>query len=113
VKSAIALVTLAAICAGLTACGGAPPLPLPPTAKPQTASTPTPGFPGKPGQTGPPQLVPPAPAIPAPEPAKYADKGRKDPFTEVQLSSALGGLAVATTKPGTAAQRVVLRLAAN
>jgi predicted small lipoprotein YifL len=162
VKSAIALVTLAASCAALTACGGAPPMPAPPAAKPQTASMPTPA--ARPGQAGAPQLVPQAPTIPAPEPAKYADKGRKDPFTEAQLTSSLGGLAVSTTKltgivrgarsvlalletqegigyilkpgdtlgdgrlmeigadsvvfavgpkPGTAAQRVVLRLAAN
>ena len=161
-KSAIALVTLAVSCATLTACGGAPPTPVPPVAKPQAAPS-TPLGAARPGQSGPAQLVPQAPAIPAPE-AKYADKGRKDPFTEVSLTSSLGGLAVATTKltgivrgprsvlalletqegigyilkpgdtlgdgrlmeigadnvvfavgpkPGTAAQRVVLRLAAN
>jgi hypothetical protein len=161
VKSAIALVTLAASCA-LTACGGPSPMPVPPVAKPQTA--PSPVAAARPAQPGPAQLVPAAPAIPAPESAKYADKSRKDPFTEVQLTSSLGGLAVATTKltgivrgarsvlalletqegigyilkpgdtlgdgrlmeigadnvvfvvgpkPGTAAQRVVLRLAAN
>jgi len=99
VKSAIAVVTLAVTCATLSACsGGASPLPAPPVATPQAAASPTPGTPAKPGQTSPTQLVPSAPAIPAPDPAKYADKGRKDPFTEVQLSSTLGGLAVSTTK---------------
>jgi hypothetical protein len=29
---------------------------------------------------------------------KYADKGRKDPFTEVQLVTGAGGLAVSSTK---------------
>jgi Tfp pilus assembly protein PilP len=99
VKSAIAFVMLAASCATLSSCGGgAPPVAVPPVAKPQTAASPAPGSPVKPAQTSPTQLVPSAPAIPGPEPAKYADKGRKDPFTEAQLSSTLGGLAVSTTK---------------
>ena len=29
---------------------------------------------------------------------QYVDKGRKDPFVEVQLSASTGGLSVATTK---------------
>jgi Tfp pilus assembly protein PilP len=30
--------------------------------------------------------------------AKYEDKGRKDPFVEVSISSSTGGLSVVTTK---------------
>jgi len=162
VKSAIAFVTLVTSCAALTACGGPSPTPVPPVAKPQPA--PSTVAAARPTQSGPPPLVPAAPTVPVSESSKYADKGRKDPFTEVQLTSSLGGLAVATTKltgivrggrsvlalletqegigyilkpgdtlgdgrlmeigadnvvfvvgpkPGTVAQRVVLRLAAN
>jgi hypothetical protein len=43
-------------------------------------------------------LVPAAPDVPGGDVPKYADKGRKDPFVEVQLSASTGGLSVATTK---------------
>ena len=59
-----------------------------------------PGAPAQPGvaaQPGAP-LVPAAPAIPGSNTPQYADKGRKDPFVEVQLSASSGGLSVATTK---------------
>jgi len=101
VKSAIGLVTLGGICAALTACGGSPPAPAPPAApaKPPVASAPAPVASVLPGQSGPTgQLVPPAPPVPVPDVPKYADKGRKDPFNEVQLTSSSGGLSVATTK---------------
>jgi hypothetical protein len=42
--------------------------------------------------------VPTAPVVPTPDVPPYADKGRKDPFQEVQLSTVSGGLTVATTK---------------
>ena len=42
--------------------------------------------------------TPAAPTVAAAEVPKYLDKGRKDPFTEVQLSATTGGLSVATTK---------------
>lgn len=99
-KSLIALVMLGGICAALTACSGSPPTPATPAApaKPPAASAPASVAAVRPGQSGPTQLVPPAPPVPAPDVPKYADKGRKDPFTEVQLASASGGLSVSTTK---------------
>jgi len=54
------------------------------------------GQPARAGQPAP--LVPAAPTVAAAEVPKYLDKGRKDPFTEVQLSATTGGLSVATTK---------------
>jgi hypothetical protein len=110
VKSSIAVVTLGGICAALAACGGSPPPPTPSAAKPPAAATaPTtpvpvasvrPGQPGQPGQAAQAggQLVPSAPTVQAPEVPKYENKGRKDPFTEVQIATVSGGLAVSTTK---------------
>ena len=100
-KSSIALVTLGGICAALTACGGSPPAPAPPAepTKPPAASAPASVASVRPGQSAPTaQLVPPAPAVPVADVPKYVDKGRKDPFNEVQLTSSSGGLTVATTK---------------
>jgi hypothetical protein len=105
VRLSIALGALGGICVALTACGGSPPAPTPTATKPPETSAPAPvasarpGQPGQPGQPAqPPQLVPSAPALAAPDVPTYADKGRKDPFQEVQLSMASGGLSVATTK---------------
>ena len=126
-KSSAALVTLGSVCAMVTACGGSPPTPPPSATTPpatSTAATPatsTPATPpatstpatstpvpvaslrpdqsGQPAQTGQPApLVPAAPTVAAAEVPKYLDKGRKDPFAEVQLSATTGGLSVATTK---------------
>ena len=108
-KSAIAFVALGGVCAVLTACGGgSPPTPTPSASKPPAPSTPAPvasvrpGEPAQPAQptqpTQPTQLVPTAPTVQAAEVPKYLDRGRKDPFTEVQLTAATGGLSVATTK---------------
>ena len=110
-RLSIAPVTLGGICAALTACGGAPPAPTPTATKPPATSAPAPvaavrpDQPGQPAQAAQPtqpaqptQLVPSAPALQTPDVPQYADKGRKDPFQEVQLSMASGGLSVATTK---------------
>ena len=118
-KPSIALAMLGGLCAVLTACGAPPqsptPVPMPP--KP-TAAAPTPRAPApavttpatpaastvaavRPGQAGAQlggPLVPVAPPIPMGDAAKYEDKGRKDPFIEVSLSSSTGGLSVVTTK---------------
>jgi hypothetical protein len=97
-KSPIAFLALGGMCAALAACGGSPPAPTPSAAKPTAApSAPAAVASVQPSQAGAP-LVPPAPAIPGGDAPKYDDKGRKDPFTEVQLSSTTGGLVVATTK---------------
>ena len=107
-KLAIARVTLGGLCAVLTACGGSPPAPKPTASQPPATSAPAPvasvrpeqpGQPAQPAQpTQPTQLVPAAPVLSAADVPKYEDKGRKDPFQEVQLSMASGGLSVATTK---------------
>ena len=104
-RSPVALVTLGAVCAVLTACGGSPPTPPPAATTPPAASTPAPVAAVRPDQSSQPAqagqpapLVPAAPTIAAAEVPKYLDKGRKDPFTEVQLSATTGGLSVATTK---------------
>ena len=118
-KSSVALVTLGGVCAVLTACGGSPPTPAPSATTPPATSipatstapsTPAPSTPApvaslRPDQSGPPAqagqpapLVPAAPTVAAADVPKYLDKGRKDPFTEVQLSATTGGLSVATTK---------------
>jgi hypothetical protein len=105
VKSPVALLTLGGVCAVLTACGGSPPTPPPSVTTPPATSTPAPvaslrpdqsDRPAQAGQSAP--LVPAAPTVAAAEVPKYLDKGRKDPFTEVQLSATTGGLSVATTK---------------
>jgi hypothetical protein len=107
VKSSIALATLGGLCATLTACSGSAPTPIPtppvvqrtPAAPAQVAAVRPgqPADPAQPTQTGA-ALVPAAPAIPTADVPKYEDKGRKDPFTEVQVLSVSGGLSVATTK---------------
>ena len=124
-KSSVALVTLGGVCAVLTACGGSPPTPQPSATTPRVTSTPATSTPatstpatsppatsapapvaslrpdqsGQPARAGQPApLVPAAPTVAAAEVPKYLDKGRKDPFTEVQLSATTGGLSVATTK---------------
>ena len=118
-KSSVALVTLGGVCAVLTACGGSPPTPQPSATTPRATSTPATSTPtstpatsapapvaslrpdqsGQPARAGQPApLVPAAPTVAAAEVPKYLDKGRKDPFTEVQLSATTGGLSVATTK---------------
>ena len=110
-KSSIALVALGGVCATLTACSGSAPTPTPPVALPTPATPPQvaavrpaqpaqPAVPGQPAQAGQPApaLVPAAPAVPTAEVPKYEDKGRKDPFIEVQVLSVSGGLSVATTK---------------
>jgi len=117
VKLAIARVTLGGLCAVLTACGGSPPAPTPTASRPPATPAPAPVAsvrpeqPGQPAQSAQPaqpaqsaqpaqptQLVPAAPVLSAADVPKYEDKGRKDPFQEVQLSMASGGLSVATTK---------------
>jgi len=109
VKLAIARVTLGGLCAVLTACGGSPPAPTPTASRPPATPAPAPvasvrpeqpGQPAHPAQPAaqPTQLVPAAPVLSAADVPKYEDKGRKDPFQEVQLSMASGGLSVATTK---------------
>jgi len=125
VKSSVALVTLGGVCAMVTACGGSPPTPPPSATTPPATSAPATPAPatstpatstpvtstpvpvaslrpdqsGQPAQTGQPApLVPAAPTVAAAEVPKYLDKGRKDPFAEVQLSATTGGLSVATTK---------------
>jgi hypothetical protein len=100
-RSPIAFLALGGMCAVLAACGGSPPAPTPSATKPTAApSAPAAVASVQPGQTGQPgaPLVPPAPVIPGGDVPKYDDKGRKDPFNEVQLSSTTGGLVVATTK---------------
>ena len=107
-KLAIARVTLGGLCAVLTACGGSPPAPTPTASRPPATPAPAPvasvrpeqpGQPAQPAQPAQPtQLVPAAPVLSAADVPKYEDKGRKDPFQEVQLSMASGGLSVATTK---------------
>ena len=107
-KLAIARVTLGGLCAVLTACGGSPPAPTPTASRPPATPAPAPVAsvrpeqPGQPAQSAQPaqptQLVPAAPVLSAADVPKYEDKGRKDPFQEVQLSMASGGLSVATTK---------------
>ena len=104
-KLAIARVTLGGLCAVLTACGGSPPAPTPTASRPPATPAPAPVAsvrpeqPGQPAQPAQPtQLVPAAPVLSAADVPKYEDKGRKDPFQEVQLSMASGGLSVATTK---------------
>jgi hypothetical protein len=107
VKPSIALAALGGVCATLTACGGSAPTPIPtPPVVQRMSTTPAqvaavrPGQatdPAQPAQAGSP-LVPAAPAIPTADTPKYEDKGRKDPFTEVQVLSVSGGLSVATTK---------------
>lgn len=100
VKSSVSLVALGGLCAMLTACGGSAPTPAPPGPKPPAAAAPaapvTAARPGQPAPGG--QLVPAAPAMPAPDVPKYVDKGRKDPFHEVQLVTGAGGLTVSSTK---------------
>jgi hypothetical protein len=103
-KSPLSLVALGAVCAALSACGGSAPTPAPPApVKPPLAAAPAAPVgvvrPSQPGQPAPAaQLVPAAPAIPVADVPKYTDKGRKDPFTEVQLAAAGGGLTVSSTK---------------
>jgi hypothetical protein len=97
-SKSIALVALGGVCAALTACGGgAPPSPAPPKST-ATAAAPAaaPVAAAKPGQPG--ALVPAAPAVPASDAPKYDNKGRKDPFSEVQLVTSAGGLTVSSTR---------------
>jgi hypothetical protein len=112
VKSAIALVALGGVCGLFAACGEtAPPppaatsTPIPAGPAPVAAARPAQpaqvGAPAQPGAAAPPggqSLVPAAPAVPGGNVPQYADKGRKDPFVEVQISASTGGLSVATTK---------------
>ena len=96
-KSSIALVALGGVCAALTACGGSPPAPAAPKA------TATPAAPAqvaavRPAAQPDAPLVPSTPVIPGAEVPKYEDKGRRDPFTEVSLTTISGGLSVVTTK---------------
>lgn len=102
-KSSIALAALGGVCATLVACGGSAPAPAPPIAQPIPAAPaqvaavrPTLAAQQLPAAGA--SLVPAAPAIPAADVPKYEDKGRKDPFVEVQVLSVSGGLSVATTK---------------
>jgi hypothetical protein len=124
-KASVRLVALGGICAALTACGGSPPPPAPPApVKPPVAAAPTPAparapapaptaaakppaaqtpaapvaavRPGSPASG--PALVPASPAVPTGDAPKYVDKGRKDPFSEVQITSSAGGLTVSSTK---------------
>jgi hypothetical protein len=101
-KSSTALVALGGVCAALTACGGSPPpvTPAPPTAAPAPASKPGPAAPAAAARPGQPagSLVPASPALPTAEVVKYDGKGRKDPFTEVQLVTGAGGLTVSSTR---------------
>jgi len=112
VKSSIALATLGGLCAMLIACGtpqaptpASAPVPPKPTAAAPTPAPATPATPivaaVRPGQAAAQlggSLVPAAPPVPTGDAAKYEDKGRKDPFIEVSLSSSTGGLSVVTTK---------------
>jgi hypothetical protein len=97
-KTSIAMVALGGVCATLAACGGAPPAPTP-SAKPAVAPAQVAAV--RPGEAAPQagsNLVPATPQIPAGEAPKYEDKGRKDPFVEVQVTTISGGLSVITTK---------------
>jgi hypothetical protein len=93
-------VALGGICVALTACGGSPPPPAPPAPIPLPTAV-APAAPVAAVRPAPPaaeRLVPAAPAVPTADVPKYADKGRKDPFIEVQMATAGGGLTVSATK---------------
>jgi hypothetical protein len=103
VKSSIARIALGGMCAALTACGGSPPAPTPSASRPSAMSAPPAQVAAvRPGELAAPQpgapLVPATPAVPGTDVPKYEDKGRRDPFTEVQVTTISGGLSVITTK---------------
>ena len=98
-KLGTGLVALGGMCTALTACGGSPTAPIPSGSglltPPARVAAVTPGQPA--AQSGG-TLLPATPAVTTPEVLKYEDKGRKDPFIEVPLTTISGGLAVITTK---------------
>jgi hypothetical protein len=116
------------LCATLAACGGSPAPPQPAASVARAAAAPTaaapataaaPGTPAAPGTAAapapaaapakpvaavtapaqqPPALVPPVPAVPTTDAPAYETKGRRDPFTTLDVVSGPSGLTVANTK---------------
>jgi hypothetical protein len=117
-KRVVAVAGLGSLCATLVACGGSPPPPAAPkpvasvpaaspspaAAAPAPASTPAPPAPtatapsaATPGAVQPAPLLP-VPADPAAASVSYDPKGRRDPFTALDLTGGPRGLEVSTTK---------------
>ena len=98
-----AAVWLSGLAAGLSACGGSPsasPPPAPPTpvSLPAPAATPAASVPSTPAGAEAARLVPTAPELAPLDVPDYEVRGRRDPFTTLDVVSGPTGLTVASTR---------------